>query len=181
MHAFPTASVCVDALLAGCGRSVPSGPMPAERKTRDDVLRLVRDGRGELEAALARIPDERIEEPLLDGGWSAKDLMGARGPLGDGFSEQPRRTAAACSGPAGEEATNRAVYEHHRTRPLLDVRREFEDTHRRLVERVSQFDDDALNAQPVPDHDTVVWQYVAGETWEHYPAHVAQLEQAGLL
>jgi hypothetical protein len=49
--------------------------MLAERKTRDEVLRLVRDGRAELEAALAGIPEERIEEPVLDGGWSAKDLM----------------------------------------------------------------------------------------------------------
>ena len=155
--------------------------MPAERKTRDEVLRLVRDGRGELEAALARIPDERIEEPLLDGGWSAKDLMGHVAHWEMAFLSNLGEPPPPVPDQGGEEATNRAVCEHHRTRPLLDVRREFEDTHRRLVERVSQFDDDGLNAQPVPDHDTVLWQYVAGETWEHYPAHVAQLEQAGLL
>lgn len=47
----------------------------AERKTRDDVLRLVGDSRAELDTALAKVPADRLEEPLLDGDWSVKDLM----------------------------------------------------------------------------------------------------------
>ena len=140
----------------------------------------MREGRAELEAALARIPEERLEEPLLEGGWSAKDLMAHVAHWEMAFlsnlGEQPPQVANQGS----EEATNRAVYEHHRARPLADVRREFEDTHHRLIERVLQLDDDGLSAQPVPDSDKVVWQYIAGETWAHYPEHVAQLEQARL-
>jgi uncharacterized damage-inducible protein DinB len=154
--------------------------MPAERKTRDEVLRLVRDGRAELDAALARIPEERTEEPLLDGGWSAKDLMAHVTHWEMAFLGNLGEPPPPVLNQGGADATNRAVYEHHRARRLADVRREFEETHRRLVERVSQFDDDGLNAKPMPDQDRVVWQYVAGETWEHYPEHVAQLEQARL-
>lgn len=152
--------------------------MAAERKTRDEVLRLIRASRAELEAALARTPDERIEEPLLDGGWSAKDLMAHVAHWEMAFLSNLGEPPPPVADQGGEDATNRAVYQYHRTRPLLDIRREFEETHRRLLERVSQLDDDGLNARPVPDNDTVVWQYVAGETWDHYPAHVAQLERA---
>jgi uncharacterized damage-inducible protein DinB len=154
--------------------------MPAERKTRDEVLDLVRHSRADLEAALARIPEERMVEPLLDGGWSAKDLMAHVSHWEMAFLSNLGEPPPPVLDQGGEEATNRAVYEYHRLRRLADVRREFEETHRRLVERVSQFDDDGLNARPVPDHDRVVWQYIAGETWEHYPSHVAQLEQPGL-
>jgi uncharacterized damage-inducible protein DinB len=153
--------------------------MPAERKTRDEVLRLIRDGRAALESALARIPEHRLEEPLLDGDWSAKDLMAHVTHWEMAFLSNLGEPPPPVPDQGSEEATNRAVYEHHRARPLADVRRELEETHRRLVERVSELDDDGLNAQPVPGQDRVVWQHIAGETWEHYPAHVAQLERAG--
>jgi uncharacterized damage-inducible protein DinB len=154
--------------------------MPAERKTRDEVLKLVRSGRAELEAALARIPEKRIEEPLLDGGWSAKDLMAHVAHWEMAFLSNLGEPPPPVLNQGSEEATNRAVFEYHRGRGLADVRREFEDVHSRLVERVSQFDDDGLNAQPVVGRDTVVWQFVAGETWQHYPSHIAQLEQVAL-
>jgi len=154
--------------------------MAAERKTRDEVLGLIRDSRAALENALARIPEHRLQEALLDGGWSAKDLMAHVTHWEMAFLSNVGEPPPPVPDQGSEEATNRAVYEHHRARPLGDVRREFEETHRRLVERVSGFDDDGLNARPVPGRDIVVWQYLAGETWEHYPGHVAQLERAGL-
>jgi hypothetical protein len=154
--------------------------MPAERKTRDETLRLIREGRAALERALARIPEQRLEEPLLDGEWSAKDLMAHVTHWEMAFLSNIGEPPPPVQDQGSEEATNRAVYEHHRARPLADVGREFEETHRRLLERVSALDDDALNAQPVPGKDRVVWQYIAGETWEHYPGHVAQLERVAL-
>jgi uncharacterized damage-inducible protein DinB len=151
----------------------------ADRKTRDDVLRLVGDSRAELEAALARVPAERFEEPLLDGGWTVKDLLAHvtywewafLSNIGEPPPPVPRQDDV--------DVTNRAVYEFNRARPLADVRREFESTHRRLLERISEFDHDAINSRPMEDRETVVWQFVAGETWEHYPEHIAQLERAG--
>jgi hypothetical protein len=141
------------------------------------VVGLIQQGRDELEAALARLPEDRLEEPLLESAWTPRDLMAhvAHWELAllSNLGELPPPVADQGSA----DATNQAVYEYHRTRPLADVRREFVDTHRRLVERVSQLDDAALNGRPVPDSDQVVWQYVAGDTWEHYPEHTAQLER----
>lgn len=153
--------------------------MTAERKTRDEVLGLIRESRDALERALARVPPARLEEPLLDGGWSAKDLMAHVAHWEMAFLSNLGDPPPPILDQGSEEATNRAVYEHHRARSLAEVRREFDETHRRLVERVSHFDDEGLNARPVPGNDRVVWQYVDGETWGHYPEHVAQLERAG--
>ncbi len=154
--------------------------MPAERKTRDQVLGLIRQRRHELEAALARIPEDRLEEPLLDGGWSARDLMAHVTHWEMAFLSNLGGPPPPVADRGSADATNRAVYEYHHTRPLADVRQEFADTHRRLVERVAEFDDDGLNAQPVAGNDQVVWQYVAGDTWEHYPEHTAQLDRVQL-
>jgi uncharacterized damage-inducible protein DinB len=153
--------------------------MPPERKTRDEVLALIREHRAALESALARIPEDRLEEPLLDGDWSAKDLMAHVTHWEMAFLSNLGEPPPPVRDQGSEEATNRAVYEHHRARSLADVRRELAETHRRLIERVSELDDDGLNARPVPGQDRAVWQYIAGETWEHYPSHVAQLERAG--
>ena len=47
-----------------------------ERKTRGEVLDLVRSGRADLEMALGRLDEGQMENPGLAGGtWSAKDLM----------------------------------------------------------------------------------------------------------
>jgi uncharacterized damage-inducible protein DinB len=154
--------------------------MAAERKTREQVLRLVRDGRAELEDALARLPDARLEEPLLEGGWSAKDLMAHVSHWELAFLSNVGEPPPPIADQGSTDATNDAVYRHHHARPLADVREEFEAVHRRLVERVSTFSDDELNAQPVIGKEAVVWQYIAGETWNHYPEHVAQLQRASL-
>jgi hypothetical protein len=152
--------------------------MPAERKTRDQVLALIQQRRGELEAALACVPEDRLEEPLLDGGWAPRDLMAHVTHWEMALLSNLGAPPPPVADQGSADATNQAVFQYHRGRPLADVRSEFAGTHRRLVERVARLNDAALNAQPVPDNDQVVWQYVAGDTWQHYPEHTAQLERA---
>lgn len=42
---------------------------------RDELLRQIRDGRAELESAMALFGKRDLTEPLLDSGWSIKDII----------------------------------------------------------------------------------------------------------
>jgi uncharacterized protein (TIGR03083 family) len=151
----------------------------AERKTRDEVLRLVREGRERLEAALARLPADRLERPGVAGGdWSARDLMAHVAYWEARMLDRLGVETAVPMQRGTVDEVNRAVYERSRARRLDEVRAEFDDVHRLLRERVAALSDDELNRVPPgrDGHPELLWQYVAGETWDHYPEHVAVLE-----
>jgi hypothetical protein len=140
--------------------------MVGERKTVSEVLSLVRDGRAKLEAALAKVPEEDATKAMLGHvlHWEqvmVRHLGGVEPPVGR---------------QVGTDATNAAVSAYHSARPFADVRREFDAVHRDLIRRIEALTDERMNSRPVIEKDEVVWQYIAGETWDHYPEHVAQLE-----
>jgi hypothetical protein len=139
--------------------------MVSERKTRDEVLQLVRDGRSRLDAALAGAPEDEATKAMLAHVMHWEQVMVQR----LGGTSPP-------VGWLGEiNRTNAAVAAHHSSRPFADVRREFEAVHRDLFRRIEALSDDELNRETRPGGETV-WRKIAGETWGHYPEHVAQLE-----
>ena len=139
---------------------------------------MIRSGRAELETALERMDVARLEMPGLAGGaWSAKDLMAH-------VTFWESLMVARLGGPkpsvewAGDvDSTNAAVYAANVGRTLADVRRDFDAVHQDLVARVEALTDDELNAVRDPDDERVVWDQIRGETWDHYPEHVAALGQ----
>lgn len=142
--------------------------MVSERKTVSDVLELVRNGRAALQAALAKVPEDDATKLMLGHVLYWENVMlrhlgGYEPPIG----RQEGGTAA----------TNAAVAAYHSSRPFAVVRREFDAVHRDLLKRIEALTDEKINSQPVPGKDEVIWQYVEGETWGHYPEHVAQLER----
>lgn len=132
-------------------------------------------------AVLARVPPERMEEPTLDGGWSAKDLLahitfwewhtltgiqaGLRG-------ERP-------AWPSGStDAINAGVYEKSHARPLADVRADFDRTHQAFMDQVAALDEADL-IEPgrfawSPRRPVRAWVYEDG--YGHYPRHTRQLQ-----
>jgi hypothetical protein len=138
--------------------------MVTERKSVSEVIELVRDGRAQLEAALAKVPEDDATKLMLAHVLHWEQVMVARlGGVGPPIGRIP----------GGTDAINAAVAAYHSARPFADVKREFETVHRDLLRRVEALSDDEVNR---PMGSEPVWQNVAGETWGHYPEHVAQLE-----
>ena len=139
--------------------------MVTERKSRDEVLKLVREGRAKLEAAIEGASEDDATKLMLAHVLHWEQVMVARlGGVGPPVGRLP----------GGVDAVNAAVAAHHSSRPLADVRREFDTVHRDLLRRVEALSDDDINR--VTRNDEPLWQDIAGETWGHYPEHVAQLE-----
>ena len=138
--------------------------MVSERKSRDEVLRLVRDGRATLEKALASAPEDEATKAMLAHVMHWEQVMVQR--LGG--------TSPPISWLGEINRTNAAVAAHHSSRPFADVRREFEAVHRDLLRRVEALSDDELNRERRPGE--TLWTKIGDETWSHYPEHVAQLE-----
>jgi hypothetical protein len=138
--------------------------MVSERKTRAEVLRLVREGRATLDAALVGVPEDDATKAMLAHVLHWEQVMVQR--LGG--------TSPPVGWQGETDRTNAAVAAHHSSRPFADVRREFDAVHRDLLRRVEALSDDELNRELRPGES--VWRKVAGETWDHYPEHVAQLE-----
>jgi len=148
----------------------------AERKTRDEVLDLLRRGRAELEAALGRLAESQLETPGLAGGtWSAKDLM-AHIAFWESLMVQRLGGPRAAVEWAGDvDSTNAAVYAANRSRLLADVRREFGAVYQELLALVERLSDGELNSARAPDGERVAWEQIRDETWGHYPEHVVDL------
>jgi hypothetical protein len=150
----------------------------AEPKTRDEVLRLMREGRARLEAALARVPSDQLEQPGVGGGeWTASDLM-AHVAYWEAAMLDRLGVATSVSMESGPvDQINQAVCDRNRGRRLDDVRGEFEGIHGQLIDRVTAMSDDELN-RPLAGRDgqEPLWEHIANETWTHYPEHVEVLE-----
>jgi hypothetical protein len=138
--------------------------MVTERKSVSEVVKLVRDGRAKLAAAMKGVPEDDATKLMLAHVLHWEQVMVARlGGVGPPIGRIP----------GGTDAINAAVAAYHASRPFADVKREFDTVHRDLLRRVEALSDDEVNR---PLGDEAVWQNVAGETWGHYPEHVAQLE-----
>jgi len=149
----------------------------AERKTRDEVLDLIRRGRAELEAALGRLDERQLETPGLAGGtWSAKDLMSHVAFWESLMVQRLGGPRAAVEWAGDVDSTNAAVYAANRSRLLADVRREFGAVHQDLLARVEGLSGAELNSARAPDGEQVLWEQIRDETWGHYPEHVVALE-----
>jgi hypothetical protein len=149
----------------------------AERMTRSAVLGLIRSGRADLEVALGRLDEGRLTTPGLAGGqWSAKDLM-AHVTFWESSMVQRLGGPKPPTEWAGDlDSTNAAVYERNRSRPLADIRHDFDAVHRDLVARVERLSEDELNSVRAAGGDQVVWEEIRSETWDHYPEHVTDLK-----
>ncbi len=139
--------------------------------------------RREWEAVLALIPEERMAEPGLAGGWSVKDMI-AHVTWSEREMVGVIRERALVGSPyweLGQDERNALVYEENRDRPLAEVLAEARAVWEELLPGLEALTDEDLNdparfrglsetAPGVPP-----WQIFAGSTFRHYDDHTADL------
>ncbi|MBO0684512.1 MAG: maleylpyruvate isomerase N-terminal domain-containing protein [Candidatus Dormibacteraeota bacterium] len=147
--------------------------------TKGEFLAELRDGRRQWEAALARVPQERMLEPELPGGWSLKDVIAHVA-----WSEREMlgmiRKRAFVGSPLWRldlDARNAAVVEASRGRPLPEIRDEELMLWTELAPALESLSDEDLTdptrfppLQELPGVQP--WQIFAGGTFRHYRDHI---------
>ncbi len=151
-----------------------------ETMTRAELLDRVRVGWEAWQALLAEVGEARMLEPGV-GSWSVKDIVahvtwGEREMVG---VLRERALAGSELWEVSQQERNDAVYRENRDRPLSDVLEESSQVHAELVARLEALADDAdLNdasryAQMPAEWRP--WQVFAGNTFEHYAVHAADV------
>ena len=137
--------------------------------------------RERLEAALAGLSEAQITKPGANGQWSVKDLLAHLTHWEQGMVDNLERIARGEAIQDDEggtvDATNDQVYVRNRERPLADVLADFRETHRRLLDTLQALLEETLDGpSPYESQDgRRLWQYVAGESLEHYKEHIGQI------
>jgi hypothetical protein len=151
---------------------------------RAQLLAEMREGRVRWDAALDRVPRERMLEPAFEGGWSLKDLIAhvaawervaalrlERG-LGRGTTLDPFEGV-----PLDER--NQRYYEAHRDHEIEDVISSELEAWAQLVSIVETLQEADLHdpSRLGLPADGVPWQMIAGNAHEHFDEHVAQIDE----
>lgn len=141
---------------------------------RDDTLNTVSRSWQVLERAIALVPHERVDTPGVVGPWSVKDLIGHVATW-DREALQALRSYQA-DGDARALATWQDDIDGFNARDAarkrgvdLDVlRRELAESHRQIVELISDLEEAAFETREVETRIRV-------DTYDHYADHAAQI------
>jgi hypothetical protein len=155
--------------------------MPAPT-TRDELVRLVREGRAQLEADVARFAEAEMlaAEP---GQWSIKDTLAhiaawdRRACLVFEAASRGEAPADRISTDADVDRFNAATYERNRDLPLGAMLAEFQAAFAESMAWVDRLSDDLLlDPARVPwnDGNSLAWIMAANTYW-HYPEHADRL------
>jgi uncharacterized protein (TIGR03083 family) len=150
---------------------------------RVEFLDRVRAARAEWDAVVAAIPEERMTEPGLPGGWSVKDVIAHVA-----WSEREMvgviRERALVGSPLwglDQDARNAAVHAENRDRPLGEVLDEERALWSALLPRLESLTDEDLSDRSrfrdmsrLPD-GVLPWHIFAGSTFRHYEDHLRDI------
>jgi hypothetical protein len=159
--------------------------MPATDRPRDaeEMRRLVTDGYAALEAVLARV-HASVWETAAGEAWSPKEQLG-HVTFWESVVLWRADLSRALAGPAelpfgDTDAVNAAVRSWLAPQSPAEVRRRAAEVHAEIVALLAGLVDSQLDdvpANPIGD-ERPWWRVTAGETWTHYPEHVAMLQAA---
>ena len=153
-----------------------------ERTTRDELIRRIRADRERFDEIVARVPADRLVDPLLPGGWSVKDVL-AHIAWGDRESigvAQSRELSGSELWAVSEDERNEAVVRASRSLSLEEVTAEYRDSYERYVAALTELSDEDLNE---PDRIAGLAERIPGwRPWrvlydpDHYEEHGRAIE-----
>jgi len=150
--------------------------------TRDELVAAIRRDRAALDAVIARVPEGRLTEAVLDDGWSVKDVL-AHITAWEQLCLKWMRTGTRRELTAGDElgeqvdALNAQLYADNRMRGLDDVRDAYVRSCDEIVTAAEALSDEQLAANPAWAPHAQLWQIVSANSDEHYREHIEQISR----
>lgn len=154
---------------------------------KDELLDRIAREWDELQAAVARVPPDRLEMPDA-GGWSAKDNLAHLADW-EGYlrlhhmrgqpSHEVMGVDAAAFEALDEDGQNAILFERHRDQPVPEVVAALQASHEQLLQDLMDMPFTEMTAPRYPgdpDARPLLW-WIAGNTYEHYREHRAVIER----
>jgi hypothetical protein len=148
----------------------------APSATRQRLLRRLDDAWADLAESYAGLTDARLVERGAVGDWSVKDVL-AHVTIWEEEALRYLPVIAAGGRPpryaesGGIDAFNARMAERRRELPLAEVRRQLDDTHRRLVDLVRGAPEDLIAGE------TRFRRRLRLDTYGHYRVHAASIRE----
>jgi hypothetical protein len=157
----------------------------ADWMTQSELQDAIQTGRLEFGDLLNSIPEDKMEDPLLENGWSVKDtimhivaweqrLIGWLNAVAQG--DQPTLPAPGYTWDQMDELNEQTVIQQ-RHRSLQDILASFHASLSLIFLALDRYDDKTLNSQYLGE-ESVLWRYFAENTYEHYQEHGDEIRAA---
>ena len=147
---------------------------------RHEFLEQIATARQAWTEVVGRVPRERMTEPILDGGWSIKDMI-AHVAWSEREMIGVARQRALVGSPLWEldqDARNALVYAENRDRDLDEVVADEQQIYAELLPLLEGLtDEDLLDGSRFENMLPGVppWRIFAGNTFLHYAQHAAAI------
>ncbi len=155
-----------------------------ERVTKEALIAWIREDRARFDEIVARVPHERLADPVLPGGWSVKDVL-AHVAWGDreGIGVATARALVGSDlWDLPEDERNAAVVAESRSRDVDEVIREYRAAFDEYISAIGQLSDEDLNE---PERIAGLAERIPGwRPWRvlydpgHYEDHGRTIEEA---
>jgi hypothetical protein len=148
----------------------------SEQKDKAQLLDEMNKSYAALEALLATLSEEQMTTPGVNSKGSVKDNLAHL------VVWQQHELARQCALREGVEPpdewaglsvdeSNERIYEENKARPLAEVLAELRAGHQQLIETVEAISNEELNRPISWLNGYAPWQYIAGNSSEHYQEH----------
>jgi hypothetical protein len=150
---------------------------------KNELLKALITTREEFRQAVDGLPDEALLEPGINGDWTIKDLM-AHIMLWESELvkllwevQEGRKPSTIHFQKQNTDQTNARWYQENKSRPLDVVLEDFEGVRRQTIRRLEGFQNrDLTDPKRFPWlKDEPLWQWIAGDTFDHEAEHIAQI------
>ena len=162
------------------------GTIIARMPTLPELLVEILNERSRLERLIARVPEDQREAPVLPGGWSVKTTL-AHVAAWEALTLARLDAVRTGKDPAipplrsdrDIDAFNAGLLAETAPRPYADIRKEFDRTHKKLVEEVSNMEDELFEREirAAWSKRRPVWELIGANTCWHYPEHSEAIEK----
>ncbi len=160
-------------------------PLPTNKA---QLLQGIGNAHDHLERTLALLRSEQTTEPLLDGGWSVKDLMAhltaweqltlQRLAVRHDAEKLAEIYSRFGEGDEGLNRLNNELYEESKDTPLPDVRRDFNLSYNKFMQAVGDLSEEDLfqEGRSLIWDGAPLWRIIAANSYTHYREHAGQVQ-----
>jgi hypothetical protein len=150
---------------------------------RPDAIARLKTSRAEWDILVGSVPDDLFEEPVWEGGWTLKSIVAHvdfyEWWAGEFIRKRDWPEADERLQTWDVDARNDAMNQINQERLLADILAESPGRHAHLVGALEGMTDEQfLEPGYLGQGDDPEWQVlgmVAGNSWEHYPQHEADI------